>query len=211
METKIVYIIVALFVATVSCKETHTSNNDEDIRSVDTTTLFLLKHDSLFCKVEYENADSSLYRVIWGSTSFLNKTKETFEVLGNGLLQLKGYNKDAIVLIQRCGTSCTYNVVLPLQKDSMDRVYMFVKALDITNNLIAYIPEDDSVFIRVENFITGHKMNILEKNICSAAFKGDCIDSSYFNNGNFIYSWNGSKWTSSAPNLMRKKVPIRLY
>lgn len=210
MKIKIAYFIAALLVVTASCQQTRTSNKDEEVISANRVDCFLLKHDSAFCKVEYQNVDSSLYRITWGNTSFFNTTTKVFEVLGNGLLQLKGYNEDVIVLTQGCGTSCAYNVVLPLQRQVMERVYMFVKAIDITNNLVAYIPEDDSVFIRVENFITGNKMNIKEKKICSAAFKGDCIDTCYFNEGNFIYSWNGSNWTINTPDLMRKGGQINL-
>ncbi|RPE08831.1 hypothetical protein EGT74_17540 [Chitinophaga lutea] len=171
---------------------------------------YLFDGDGFFCGIKMENADSSVYRVVWGRDGATNVTTATFDVQGNGTLELVGKSRDAFILSQGCGTSCTYDVILPLTGEARESVFMFVKAIDTARNLIAYIPETDSSFIRVENYLTRKKMDIPGDDLCPAAFKGDCIDSCFFEQEFFVYSWNGKSWSTDNADLKQKKVPLEL-
>jgi len=146
------------------------------------------------------------YTIVWGNKSFKNKTKRAFDVLGNGTLNLLKSGNNAIILSQGCGTSCVYYVVLPLNPSIEEKVFMPAIAYDIDRNLIAYIADES--FIIIENYLTGQKMDIIEENLCPAAFKGDCIDSCYFNSDSFVIEWQGSKWTNEKPDPQKKIVQI---
>jgi len=150
------------------------------------------------------------YCIEWGNKTIRNKTIKSFDVLGNGILGVMDSNENAIILGQSCGVSCMYLVVLPLSKNAQEKEYLFAKAYDIGNRLIAFVPEEDKAFIRVENFITGQYMDITEGDLCPAGFKGDCIDTIFFDNSNLVIKWQGNKWEIDKPDPKERTVQIIL-
>jgi hypothetical protein len=137
--------------------------------------------------------DSS-YLIKWGDSSKFIVTSDTIEVLGSGTLQITESNKTAILLKQSCGTNCQLGVILSLSP-VIYKKYTFIEASDLTDNLIAYIPEATDSFLVIENFVTGEKKIINETNLCPAAFKGECIDSISIVNKQLYIRWQGAKWS----------------
>ena len=144
-------------------------------------------------------------------------TKDTtlVEKIGNSFVKyhLQGDSIDnddkTIILGQSCGTSCIYYVILPLTPKSKEKTFLFAKAYNLEKNIVAYIPDEKDVFIRVENFITGQYMNIKEEDVCMAGFKGDCIESVSFSDENIIIKWQGKDWSNDKPDLKEKKIKIK--
>jgi hypothetical protein len=156
----------------------------------------------------YDFIGDSTYTIKWSSAHFDNKSSRKFDVLGNGVLGILDADSENIILEQSCGSSCITYVILPLKNKSVEKEYLFAKAYDLKNKLIAYVPEDVNVFIRVENFITGQTIDVKEDNLCPATFKSDCIDTIYFNKNKLVIKWQGKKWEKDKPDLQDKIIPI---
>ena len=120
------------------------------------------------------------------------------------------YDEKTIILGQSCGTSCKYYVILPLVPNSVEKIYMFAEAFNLEKKMVAYIPEEEDLFIRVENYVTGQYLDIKEENICPAAFKGECIDSVYFSDDTIVIKWQGTEWMNDRPDPKEKKIKIQL-
>ena len=196
-KSQIIINLVLLFIPIVSlsCK------NDSINRKVNFT-----RSKSFY---KFENVGDTTYSIVWGNKSFRNKSKSNFEILGNGKLSLLDSNQDAIILKQGCGLSCTYSVVLPLKPGSTEKVYLFSIAHEPTKNLIAYIPEEDCTFVKVENYINDKSFGIKETRYCNAAFRGDCINHAYFDGNTFYLNWQGINEDGSE-NQKIKKFEIEL-
>ncbi|MEA4915900.1 MAG: hypothetical protein VB073_00010 [Proteiniphilum sp.] len=159
--------------------------------------------------IAYHLQGDSIYSIEWGNNFITNTSKKKFEVLGSGVLGLLEVDENCILLSQSCGTSCVYYVFLPLKMDATEKVYDFVLANDLKKHLIAYIPTDnDTIFIRVENYLTGQIMDVKETNMCQATFKADCIDSIYFNKSSLILKWQGSGWSETKPDPHERTIPV---
>lgn len=137
--------------------------------------------------------DSS-YLIKWGDSLRFIITSDTIDVLGSGTLQIAESSKTSILLKQSCGTCCQLGIILSLSP-VIYKKYIFVEAFDLTNNLIAYIPEGIDSFLVIENFVTGKKKIINETDLCPAAFKGECIDSISIVNKQLYIRWQGVKWS----------------
>ena len=162
------------------------------------------------CFIAYHLQGDTVYSIEWGNTSMKNTSKQKFEVLGNGVLSIFKSDENSILLSQGCGTSCTSYVFLPIKENAVERVYDFALASNLKNNLVAYIPNNsDEIFARVENYLTGQKMDIVETNLCPANFKGDCIDSIYFDKSLLVLKWESSKWENNKPATHIKVIPIK--
>jgi hypothetical protein len=148
------------------------------------------------------------YFVTWGnkSTSF---TSKPMEVLGSGLPELLDYSDTCILLGQSCGTSCTLYVFLPIVSNATERQYLFGKAYNLEENTVAFIPDGDPL-ISVQNYLTNKRMDVFENNLCSAAFKGDCIDSCKITNSTFYLYWHGEKRRSNKKSPRKKVYNIDL-
>ncbi len=160
--------------------------------------------------VMFDLQGDTSYCIEWGNKTIRNKTLKSFDVLGNGILGVMDSSENAIILGQSCGVSCLYLVVLPLRKNALAKEYSFAKAYDIRNSLIAFVPEDDNTFIRVENFITEQYVEITEDDLCTAGFKGDCIDTVFFDQSNLVIKWQGKKWEINKPDPKERTIQIAL-
>lgn len=206
MEIKIIGFL--LFIVTiVSCKNNSSlmKNTDKIQESSKKSDKYIVKSSGDYYRFHFK--DDTIYTIEWGNKSFKNETKQTFEILGNGTLNLSKSGDAVIILEQSCGTSCSYCVVLPLKTGAKEKVFIQTISYDINKNLIVYIPEEET-FIRIENYLTGEKLDILENNLCPAAFKGDCIDSVYFKGNNVIIKWQGSQWEDNKVDPQEKIIPI---
>lgn len=205
MEIKIIGFL--FIIALISCKNQSSilKSYDENEQSFVDSAKHTVNNTGDY--YQYHFKGDTVYIIEWGNKSFKTETKQTFEVLGNGILNFVKSENGAIILEQSCGTSCRYSVVLPLKKELKEKVFMQTISYDINNNLIAYIPEEEA-FIRIENYLTGQKLDILESNICPAAFKGDCIDSVYFKGNNVVIKWQGSKWKDDKADPIEKIIPL---
>lgn len=159
--------------------------------------------------VKYHLQGDSIYRLEWGNETISNISKDTFKVSGSGILGLISNDENTIILGQGCGTSCIYYVILPLDPKRKEKTFPFAQAYNLEKNIVAYIPDEEDVFIRVENFITGQYMNINEENLCMAGFKGDCIESVYFSDENIVIKWHGKEWSSGKSDLKERKIKIK--
>lgn len=160
--------------------------------------------------VKYHFYGDSTYTLEWGNENVNNTSREKFEILGSGVPPLVDYDEKTIILGQSCGTSCKYYVILPLVPNSVEKIYMFAEAFNLEKKMVAYIPEEEDLFIRVENYVTGQYLDIKEENICPAAFKGECIDSVYFSDDTIVIKWQGTEWMNDRPDPKEKKIKIQL-
>lgn len=101
-------------------------------------------------------------------------------------------------------------MILSLQFNSKEKEYLFAKAYDLANHLVAFIPEDNNIFVRIENFMTGQYMNIIESDLYPATIKGDCIDDIYFSKDSIIIKWQGKEWSNNKADPKEIKLKIEL-
>jgi hypothetical protein len=137
----------------------------------------------------FHDLGDTAYCITWGDQTTYSNRSRPFKVLGNGRLGLEATAPNAILLSQSCGTSCTQYVVLPRRKGAQEHVYLFGRAYDLQKELVAYIPEDETVLIAVAHFQSGKRLNISPKNLCGAAFRGDCIQSCQFKGDSLCLVW----------------------
>lgn len=212
MEAKVIF-IGCLMLLFFSCNNKFETNNRIQETQIQNQWYVGLKDTVLLEKFEdgflrYNLKGDTIYHINWGNNSINNNSITKFEILGNGVLGLLDTDENTIILSQSCGTGCLYYVVLPLKQNEPEKIYYFAKAYDLKNKLIAYVPEDENVFIRVENFITGQTIDVKEDNLCPATFKSDCIDAIYFNKNKLVIKWQGKKWEQDKPDLQDKIIPI---
>ena len=153
------------------------------------------------------------YSIEWGKKG-VNKytSNKVFEISGSGMLTYLTSNDSVIILSQSCGTSCTYFVLLSLNRDKI-MTYDNPEALNLNKNLIAYVSDPDNdgqIVLTVENYINGKKMIVKVNNVCPSAIKYSCIEECYFEHNTLIIKWDGSKWQSSKPDLQVKRIPITI-
>jgi hypothetical protein len=211
MEAKINIVLLSIFLLLLSCQSKKVERNTMSIENQWSIGMkdTVLKQQIGDCFIAY-HLQGDTYSIEWGNTLMKNISKQKFEVLGNGVLSIFKSDENSILLTQGCGTSCTYYVFLPLKENAVERVYDFALTSDLKNNLVAYIPDNnDEIFVRVENYLTGQKIDIVEANLCPANFKGDCIDSIYFDKSSLVLKWEGSKWEDNKPDPCIKVIPIK--
>jgi hypothetical protein len=214
MEAKIIF-ISSFMLLLIACTDKAEENNNVALEGIQKYWQLGTKDTTLVEKVgnsfvKYHLQGDSIYRLEWGNEKVNNTSKDTFKVLGCGILSLIDNDENTIILGQNCGISCIYYVILPLTLKSKERTYLFAKAYNLEKKLVAYIPDEDDIFVRVENFITGQYMNIKEENVCMAGFKGDYIDSIYFSDENIIIKWQGKEWSNDKSDTKEKKIKIKL-
>lgn len=156
----------------------------------------------------------SSYKIEWGRKNGKKFTSKTdYTVLGNGTLKYLGYNDNAILFSQGCGTSCSFALVLLLDS-AVEKTYSQPVRLNLERNWIvtAYGNNDaDTVFLAVENFITDERMNIKGDNLCPSATSVDCIRCCYFVEDTLFVEWEGENWQSdSSADLQRKHYKITI-
>jgi hypothetical protein len=202
-------LLLTVFLLFVHCSMSNKNNaltkQSPLIEKTDTSKSVILPNGS-FYRFVYQS--ESKYRIEWGNKQFKSISKDTFEYTGNGTLYLLEANNEAIILMQSCGMSCKYSVVLPLSPKLREQTYLFTIALDSKNNVIAYLPEDQQNFIIVKNYLNGKAMEIKENDLCPAASSGECLDTCYFDKSYLIIKWQGSKWKSNKPDPKERKIKL---
>lgn len=136
-------------------------------------------------------------------------TSKPMEVLGNGSPALLDYSDTCILLGQSCGTSCTLYIFLPIVSNATERKYLFGKAYNLEENTVAFITDGEPL-ISVQNYLTNKSMDVFENSLCSAAFKGDCIDSCKITSSTLYLYWQGEKWRSNKKSARKKEYKIDL-
>jgi hypothetical protein len=152
----------------------------------------------------------SRFRIEWGNESFINISKDTFDIGGSGPPYLLESTNDFIILQQSCGMSCKYSVLLPLTSQKEEQTYIYTRAIDSKNNLIAYLPDDLEHFVIVKNYLNGKVMEIEENDLCPAASSSDCIDTCYFEKSCLVIKWQGSNWQSNQQDTKERKIKITI-
>jgi hypothetical protein len=147
------------------------------------------------------------YKLKWGNQDSFEISKDTFKILGSGVLNIANTSKNAILLEQCCGTECKYGVVLTINP-FRENVYDFIVANEIKEGLVAYISKSDSSFLTIENFFTRRRQDINEIHWCPAAFKGECIDSVSIKNKELYMKWQGSNWNPKRKDVREKRYKI---
>jgi hypothetical protein len=170
-----------------------------------------LKRDSITTKegnyLVYMFLSENKYKLKWGSKDSCEISKDTFKILGSGLLHISNTSENVILLEQSCGTDCKYGVVLTI-KPLSEKVYDFIVANEIKDGLVAYISKSDSSLLTIENFFTGKRQYINEIYWCPAAFKGECIDSVSIKNKELYMKWQGNHWSPKRKDTREKIFKI---
>ena len=192
-------IVYLLSVSLLSCADVET------IKHQSQTNI----EDSTFFRLEYEN--DSTYKIRWGTSEFNNLSTSSFEVLGSGAMELELKGKNAIILSQSCGMSCKKSIVLPLKKGYEERVYQRPLAFDLENCLVAFSPvvSEHELSVEIENFISRKHISQTLSELCPAADPFDCIDTSYFQNGQLVVDYEGGNWTNENRDLQRRTFFVR--
>lgn len=155
----------------------------------------------------------SAYTIIWGKKDFLNTSDRIYkigEVTGGGYYAFETANKEAIILSGIGEENCKNYLILPLYKGAYERYFDFVKALDIENNLLAYVERINNFTIVIVNYLTYQMMEIVEERHCPGAVPAECIEECYFKNDSLVLKWQGANWTADKPDLQIKSYPIEL-
>lgn len=214
MKHHITIFLSAFILSTTACNlkemqsaETSSVSTEESSNiSISNIQDTVFTKDGGFFQLIFETTDS--YKIRWGDKTKFNTSDKTFELISSGLL-LAASSKDAILLTQSCGTSCTHGVVLTINPKMEIKEYFLLKAHDLNESLVAYTPSESNALIKIENFLTENFMTLENVDLCSAAFQGDCIDSCSFADDKFYIQWQGNKWTSTKKDTRSKVIDIK--
>ena len=166
-----------------------------------------LKNNVYIKFIATNNEDN--YKIQWGNKSINKSSKRFYQKKGDGYLHVIDYNSKYIILSNQCGTMCTQFVILPIKKNKKENEYSFVKAFNLSANLIAYAQSvSDSLNVKIENFSSGKSMIVREADVCPAVDKQECIDSCYFDKENFYLFWQGRDWTSKRHDSKEKSYHL---
>lgn len=216
MEAKMILVTVFGFLLMLSCHITTKTETNNQLKSIPIQNQWSVDMKDTVLKecvgssfIAYHLQGDTVYNIEWGNGAIKNISKEKFEILGNGVLGLLEADENCILLSQNCGTSCVWYVFLPLKANAIEKAYNYALTSDLKNHFVAYIPtEDDEIFIRVENYLTGQTMDVKEVNTCPSAFKADCIDSIYFDKSSLILKWQGSNWSETKSDPHERIIPV---
>jgi hypothetical protein len=188
MEAKMI-VLCFILLSLIGCQKAQpidSKNNFPQVENRDQSAYNIEEANHAYA---FHDLGDTAYFITWGDQTTHIKRSRPFQVLGNGRLGLEATAQNAILLSQSCGTSCAQYVVLPHYQDAQEHVYLFGRAYDLQKELVAYIPEDETVLITVEHFQSGKSLNISPKNLCGAAFRGDCIQSCQFKGDSLCLTW----------------------
>lgn len=120
----------------------------------------------------YDTLNLTLPLILGGHVSFpsLIDENENYLYFGNG-----------------CGSPCWNGFFLPLNGNRMAQEVQYPIAYDLDRHTVASIADMNQ--IELLNLKTGAK-KMIETESCYSAFTGYCIDSAYFDDNTFYYSWD---------------------
>jgi hypothetical protein len=210
---KCISLLIIFSLLSCSAKNQHETNKPTYQVSADSVIDLALKGDTVFTKegnyYQFIFSDSNNYKIKWGNKAKSFISSRSFELIAWGLI-LTESSSDAILLTQSCGTSCKEGVILTFNDTNNLKEYTLLRANDIRNDLVAYVPSEGSGLIIIENFVTGKSIKVDSVELCPAVFQGDCIDSLSFSNERFYIKWQGDKWTREKGDPREKLIDISL-
>lgn len=193
MEIKIV---ISLLFALFSC---NLKNNQASGDS--------LKYGKSFYELKYLNSEK--YLIEWGNDAYKNISKDTFEVLGNGVLGLINFNSNYILLGQSTGTGgANIRIILPLKKDATILEKENVLFENLQKNILVFEKLDSNYLLEILNFKSFKSKTIELEDICTAGEKSMCIDTIFLNNNQIIFQYQGNKWDANKPDNRKKVVNL---
>jgi len=94
--------------------------------------------------------------------------------------------------------------------NTTEKVYDFAYTYNSENQLVAFMPaseKGDRLNVRIENYQSGRHFDMVEADVCPAAFSGDCIDTCDFvGNDKFVLNWEGAEWKNKRERDVKEKV-----
>lgn len=159
--------------------------------------------------LSYQFINDSIYYLKWGNKNQSIISTESFEIKGDGRLEIDAYDNNSILLKQSCGSLCQMAVILTIPTLKLKK-YLFIIAYDLKNNLVAYLSENENLFITIENFVTDKTQIINESELCPATFKVECIDSVSFENKQLYIKWQGDNWSRKQKDTRERTYNINL-
>ena len=202
MTTKLLTSI--LFLGLLSC----VNHDSEKVVTTKTTNKTIFNHPDNFTtpngqRIQFFVKDSAYY-MQWKQADSIKTVDYTFDLVEGGNSSfpiLVTENKNYVLLRHGCGSPCWNGFFLPLYKEGSSFIINNYLAYDLDKELVAYINDKDS--LEIYNLRTSTKQTIyLEK--CESAFKGYCIDTAYFQNNYFHYSWTPETYINSNKSQKRK-------
>jgi hypothetical protein len=185
METKMVLFAMYLF---WGCNvQNNQSNLDRNFQAKDDTI-----NSESFYNFAFISPDK--YIIEWGTSSFKSVSKDTFEILGSGSLEICEANSKYIVLNQPCGTSCALYVLLPLMPNKNELTFWNVVYNNLDNEIIITTIDPGVGKFAISNYGNNTQHEIILDDLCPAADKSMCIDSIFINKDEIYIQYQGSKW-----------------
>ncbi|RAJ06771.1 hypothetical protein LX64_01898 [Chitinophaga skermanii] len=165
----------------------------------------LLYNDSAF--LFYEKVPNGKYLLTWGRNADNPVGQDTLGPMPKGLPTVRWQNAAAICIEGDCGSACTFAYILPLEKLSKSKHYLFPLSYNPDQSLICYSSNrvKDKALATVENYITGKQMQILLPYFPGTAPYAT-IDSVSFVKNNQLYI----EWKHITGKKMKKTIPIKL-
>jgi hypothetical protein len=147
----------------------------------------------------------SKYNVQWRQGDSLKTLNYFFNLAEGGhtsFPSLIAENKNYVLLRSGCGNPCWLGLFLPLYKGGKPQIVNEYIAFDLNSDLVAFISNTDSIAIlNLKKF----DKQYFNPGKCESAFPGYCIDTAYFKNNTFYYSWN------SETTIRSKKAKIKEF
>ena len=197
METKIALLVIYFL---FGCKaQTNQQKIDQDFQTVIDT----LASDTFY---NLNFIDSDKYVIEWGTSSFKNVSKDTFDVLGSGNLGLSESNSKYVVLNQPCGSGCALYVILPLISNKKELIFWNVVYHNLNEEFIITTLDPGLGKFAISKYGTNTEQEIFLNDLCPAADKSMCIDSIFVNGKELYFQYQGSNWKENKPDPRFYKV-----
>ena len=139
--------------------------------------------------IEFFGEGEDTYEVRWSRGSLHRSTSQRITPTGGGEpAHLWWESTQFVVLRQGCGSPCWFAIVLPLDPQEPDRLYLYPMAYDRQRNLLAYLG-DDVRSVVAENLVTHKTLTVPLTPMCSSLFPGWCIDDPTFLEDSIHLRW----------------------
>ena len=191
IKLHLIFILLLVWSCDSATNNTRHSNNvNEDIVD-DKQNLSTVLKDSVFYSFTYTGNDS--FNVLWVDRAIRKSSEIKLTNVDVKSLVLFAHNDSYILLKRPCGGSCTYFLILPILSNQHEKEYLFVKTVDLEQEIIVYASEHNgqALSISLENFKTKKRIEVSEVDVCEAINKAECLRNCELTNGKLVYCWDG--------------------
>lgn len=133
------------------------------------------------------------YKLIWGNENIERVSSDTFNILGDGVLQVDTVDNSYIIVGQSCGTDCHLSLLLPYNNSQNLQRYYNIQYINMEKDVLICESNKPNVFLTVHNLKTLNSFDI-KISWDSKYFPHNLIKSIEIKNEKLYIFWYTGHW-----------------